>query len=489
MQSRPLLDGQGAPSSDPADSYYPEYNLYEIVYEPVTTSQWRMFPPERCDSLRFWESPEVFQPTMFLKNAGSRRVCNDCVWTVALVVAVLFLVILFAVLYFEHEPADVGVWRIWAMSFCLGLFWNSLEFVLFLFAPAALVRYSCFWVAGVSVLASIVPLVYGFFAAAAVPATVVLASIAFFLIYRGRLNFTVLILRFTLWRFFSVPVVTAWYVGLIIVAGISIFVGQTALYCLEMRMHWIIYVFIGAVYWFIVNVVGQIVYHIAAHLVGIAYFGRARQEQWVGLVWLRGFLYNLGIACFNAAILPFVQPLYWWTAPRVCHGLRRLAARACTGLDRRLTYPLDRGVIYSALFGVSRAEGTRRVAELDSKVYLRLLNSLCVADQVIGFAALVLELLTSVVVWTVIRVAKSKFLGTIEYVAAGIEFFITFGFLHIRRMVVKALVETILICFFELPERMISLSGEAEERLRKYYDEAIKKHCVRERGLFGPADG
>jgi hypothetical protein len=448
-----------------------------------------MFPPERCESLQFWESPEVFQPSMFLTNSGSRRVCNDCVWTVVLAIALLFLVILFTIVYFEHEPTDVGVWRIWAMSFCIGLFWNSLKFVLLLFTPAALIRHSCFWVAGVSVLTAIVPLVYQFFIAAAVPATVIVASVGFFVVYRERLNFTVLVVRFALWRFFTVPVVAAWYVGLIVVAGLSILVGQTALYCLEMRIHWIIYLFLGAVYWYLANVVGQIVYHIAAQLVGLTYFGRSRQEQWVCLVWLRAFLYNLGIACFNAAILPFVQPLHWWTAPRMCHWLRRLAARLCTGLDRALIYPLDRGVIYSAFFGVSRAEGARRVAELDSKVYLRLLNSLCVADQVIGFAALVLELSTSVVVWTVIRVSKSKFSGTIEYVAAGIGFFMTFGFLHIGRMVVKALVETLLICFFELPERMISLSGETEERLRKYYDETIQRHCVRESGLLGPADG
>jgi hypothetical protein len=111
----------------------------------------------------------------------------------------------------------------------------------------------------------------------------------------------------------------------------------------------------------------------------------------------------------------------------------------CGAIDRQLGYPGERGAVYSALFGISRAEGCRRVAEMDIRVYADLLSHSCHADALLGFVALIPEISTAVLAW----VAAGSIGGgrlVLRRVGAVLGFFVALALLNAvtRAVVIKS---------------------------------------------------
>jgi hypothetical protein len=146
----------------------------------------------------------------------------------------------------------------------------------------------------------------------------------------------------------------------------------------------------------------------------------------------------------------------------------------CGAIDRQLGYPGERGAVYSALFGISRAEGCRRVAEMDIRVYADLLSHSCHADALLGFVALILEVSTAVLAW----VAAGSIGGgrvVLRRVGAALGFFVAFALLNALRAFIRAVIETLFICFCEVPDAMANYASSADAALRREYDAAVRR--------------
>jgi hypothetical protein len=371
-----------------------DYTLYDIEYQTLTVSQWHIASPDQVGLFSFWDSRNRFEPSAFLANVQTLQQCNNCRCLIFLLICLTFLIVLFLFVFLHRKSgsfwgAYIGSSKIWAMAFCVGLFWNGVEFVLLLFIPSELIRFGVVGTALIAVGCTIFAFLKGVQQSVAMAIAVVVASMAFFAIYRHGATFSGFVTKFCLWRFFSVPVILIWYFGLLVVSVCAVFVGQIALYCTSLRISWAIFLPLGYVYWFLVNLVGQIIYHLIAQVAGVAYFTRTRRTQWRCRIWSRALVHNLGISVFNAAVIPLISPFYRWaqlTPNELRYRLRglpdclgRLVAGAftplhllgiciCIKFDQWLAFPSERGAVYSAFFGVPRAEGTRRIAEIDARV-------------------------------------------------------------------------------------------------------------------------
>jgi hypothetical protein len=332
---------------------------------------------------------------------------------------------------------------------------------------------------------------------------VALATACFHLLYSKGASYSAVMLRAVFARFFHLPAVLILSVGLLLSVGISVLAGALVYYAASLNWNGISYVVVLWAFWFLILVVGHVVFEAAAQIVAHVYFTHDSAVATIGRALPRAFGRNLGVAGFDSLLLPFFQPFYFWAKldpldlrarlsalpetvavviTNVFEVVHTIAVSVCGTLDRELTYPSERGAIYSALFGISRAEGCRRVAELDVKVYADLIGASCFVDQILGFAADVLEIATAIVGWVAAgRIGEAldeQPRLELKRVGAALGFFVAFAVLHIVRTFVRAVIETLFVCFYELPEQMAQFSPEVDACLRKEYEDAVQRKIV-----------
>jgi hypothetical protein len=300
--------------------------------------------------------------------------------------------------------------------------------------------------------------------------------------------------------FATFPLLIVLAVGFALSIIISVFGSIFVYYSASLGWNGIAYVPVIWAFWYLILLAGQIVYQLTAQLVALAYFTHESVMIGTGSVWKRAFGYNLGISGFNALLLPFFQPFYFWAKldplelrfrlraipeklaiviSNIFGVIHDIAVSICSMLDQELMYPNERGVIYSALFGITRSEGCRRVAEIDLRVYADLMSANCYADPLLGFMAEVLEIAMAILGWVVAAklgdVVEEESLLRIKRVGAALGFFVTFALLYILRTFVRAVIETLFICFYELPEQMSHYSADADAKIRKEYEDAVQR--------------
>jgi hypothetical protein len=310
-------------------------------------------------------------------------------------------------------------------------------------------------------------------------------------------------LRAAFSAFFQLPILLILIFGLFLSAAVSLLSCAAVYYSASLGWNGIVYVPLLWAFWFLVLLIGHVVYQASSHLVALSYFTHESATADTGRALVRAVGHSLGISGFNSLLLPFFQPLYFWARldplelrarlgclpetvaivmANVYAVVHAVAVSLCSTLDQELAYPSERGAIYSAIFGISRAEGCRRIAEIDVRVYADLMGAHCFVDQVIGFVAVVIEIATATVGWVAAGEIGDVLDGNarlrLKRVGAAFGFFVAFALLHVVRACVRAIVETLFVCFYELPEQMAQYAPAADINIRKEYEEAVQRKRV-----------
>jgi hypothetical protein len=117
-------------------------------------------------------------------------------------------------------------------------------------------------------------------------------------------------------------------------------------------------------------------------------------------------------------------------------------------LGRVFTWPSQRGIVHWAIFGIAAPQGYWRFAKIHSRFGTSSINTAWHVKSLVGVGVLGWSFSS-----TFVRGKGNRTQHThVTRVAVAFGFFCSFAIIHILRMVVARLADTLLICFAEDPE-------------------------------------
>jgi hypothetical protein len=335
-------------------------------------------------------------------------------------------------------------------------------------------------VALISVIAMTVSIILESYGPIGFAIVVILVSVFYFFFGATSSQYTGVVLAHIQKRFLSWHILASLFVALIVISFLAVFFGYFIWFVLIAQFSGALYAVALVFFWLTVRVFGEVIYQIVSHFAAINCFARGHSDFHGNIEPLnairRALFQNFGIACFNGIILPLVGPFYSCahvTAEDLAvrleflpGGLGKIIARlygcihvravsTCMELDKRFEWPERRGSVYSAVYGVPRVEGCRRIAENAAMKYARVLDRLCCVDNLLGFAGLGMETVAGFLAWAVAgRLFHADDASEIDdwavrRIVGALGFFTAFAVLHILRLTVGGLVDTLFVCCVE----------------------------------------
>jgi hypothetical protein len=295
-------------------------------------------------------------------------------------------------------------------------------------------------------------------------------------------------------RIISLLIPVSLIAALVTVSLISVLFGFIVRNAYLASQSAIVHIIVLVLFWLVIRTAAEVIYQLCAFLAAFNFFTSSRSDFHTvvrpGMGFQRALFQNFGISCFNAVILPFVGPFYTCahllvsdlearleflppavlgrivTAYRSIHGF---AVSACVRFDAALTWPDRRGSVYSAVFGVPRGEGCRRVAENAAFKYARVFDRLCCIDSLLGFVGLAIETATGFLGWAI----GGSIIPEIEKrrVAGAWGFFTAFAMLHTVRLAISGIIDAFFISYVEGKRAL--LQPDFEGLLDRRYETAI----------------
>jgi hypothetical protein len=481
-----------------------DYKLYDIAYETVTIRDWRMTPPDQAAASNFWQDSESFRAEQFSQNARAVSQLHTP-FAIIPIASIIFLTILFFIIAMAtrgdtlyHILADMSSSTL-AVAYVEAFVFVAVEALLMLYLPDIFMRFGMFIVLGLCLIGTIVAMVYGAYGAIGFFLFIaIFAAFYYFMMMKGA-AFSAIMLQYLHQMFVAWPCLLALGIAILAIGILGIFGSYLPLVTGDVGWFPLIAIFSIGSSWYTIQVFGQVIYQLLAQFVSLKYFTGSSNYPYFAWVF-RACYYNLGISAFNAFFLPLLFPIYAIAKvdpievrantkflpdkasrllSNIFHPIHNLAVTICRKLDKSLDYPSQRGAVYSAMFGISRADGCRRVAEIDSKFYADVMNVNCYIDYLLGFVGLVLEITAALTTWvTAGKLVNAEILGLtlkLRQIGGGLGFFMVYGFVHILRMAVGSIIDTTFICFFELPEGMGNRSQDAAARIPQEYEEGVQR--------------
>jgi hypothetical protein len=248
-------------------------------------------------------------------------------------------------------------------------------------------------------------------------------------------------------------------------------------------------------FWVLNLGVGEILYQFIGQVVAARILIGPRgsePRQWSHLMMLgRAMITNLGVVAFNATVWPLIRGFYVFAqvhpseveercgfCPTMgcCIGamyapFHRISVRICRWLDRVLATPSPRGALYSAMFGIPREAGSRRIAETDAKYFTALMGINCYIDYLVAYIGLLLAVSCASAGWGY----GAKFDEVSAHLWCAFGGFATFGFCNVVRMLLLGITDATFISYFENPEALLLVDRVTEERIRFEYEAGVRR--------------
>jgi hypothetical protein len=413
-------------------------------------------------------------------------------WFVTLLIAMIVLFVRIA-LRTRGVPDHIHyAGTLWGILLAIVFFLTAVEFFyLFLNSVAFLKAFPPLigFIALSSMIAAIVLTSYGSIGFAL---SILIVTAFYYFFTAPEVSFATEILKLICKRFLRSSVVRTLLAAALAASIFSVFYGFLTWFAFIGGWSPLLHFAAFAAAWLTTRLIGEVAYQVCAHHAALAFFASGRSDYraeaggWLGLA--RALGWNFGIACFNGITLPLLGPFYSCAhatvadvAGRVAFlpgGVGRLvlsgyrpvhgvAVRVCGWVDRALAWPDRRGSVYSAVFGVPREEGCRRVAENAAKKYARVFDRKYCIDSLLGFTGIAIEVAVGFLGWAIagaLAVGDAVvFAGDwkTRRLAAGWAFFTAFAVLHVARMVIAALVDTLFVCFTEARRQLQDPDFEA----------------------------
>jgi hypothetical protein len=499
-----------APVPDFSHPVAPEYKLYEIEYRLMSVEDWHSVPPDRTQYSYLWASPDRFRAISYLPNMKAKKCCPSPLGIV------YFLIVLAVPVYLavhvtrnaSQIVTDVKPYeKLWLAALSIPPVLALLE----LFAAEGIPMVFMLWGMWGASLFAIAGAVYCVLVKVYVGVGVIvfleLFALLFFIWMPPGAVFASEVLRFSRRIVFSLPVFFVFFVCFVLAGAVLALHGYIACHAADYKEKWWVYVVIVYTDWVLTLVVGQVLYQFVGQVVAARIFLGPRgsePREWSHVVMFgRALFTNIGIATFNATVLPFIRFFFALATVEPCEVAERLKFWRCAEgcitaiyrpfhmcglalaqcIDRALVYPNERAAIYASMFGIPRKPASRRVAETEANYFTSVMNVNCYIDYLVAFIGFFLAVACAFAGW-----AYGRKNGDLKHAWIGCALggFSVFGFFNTVRMLLLGISDAIFICFFENPEALALVSRDLEEIIKSEYEHGVERKrnvaLVRQRG-------
>jgi hypothetical protein len=489
--------------ADSSNRGTPLYKLYDIDYQIFTVQNWRARVTDRAPYSHLWAAPECFNGSTYLDNMKAATCCRSPVplfWFLILLAAPIAFAVYVTKDLDQIRDIVTPFKKLWIVILTIPPGLALLE----LFGSQALPRQFMRWgalAASVVSLAAAAPIViWGDLIALAPIGFLLIFAILFLIWMVPGTSFAAHMLRFSRRFVFRLPVLLTFCAFFILIGALAALHGYAACHAASSDWHPAVYIGFVYTFWVLVLAIGEVLYQFVAQVVAATIFCGPRGSEprrWSYLAMLTRALFgNLGVAAFNAAVLPWLKPCYSFAqidpsevAERLkfCSGFgrcvaavyspfHRIAVAFCEWLDRVLAWPSARAAVYSAMFGIPRRDAGMRVAEIDAKFYARVANVNCYIDYLVGFIGLLLAVAAAAAAWSYGKeVGLEQEKANFEWLAMAFAFLAVFAFFNLVRALFAGIVDASFICYFENPDAMLAVSSETEEVIRFEYEIGVRR--------------
>jgi hypothetical protein len=484
----------------------PRYRLYDNADSSRTYHFATDSPrdPEPSESTILWFNAQSFDQEVFHANSQKEKSCQCLVCGVLFYVELFTLFLLFIISCGKRN--NNGGWqgafpsvisRVFAVAFTEVVVFVGVYFVILILKDATFLKYSMIFVAAVSVLSLIFALIFGTWGAIGFVVVILGIAVVQFVCFPAPTAFSGEVIQWLRANVFYRQPVVLLVTSLFAVSIHSVFVGYTVYFGASLGWSVLFNVFVLLAYWHTVVVFGQVVYQTVALLFARQYFSGEAVTVNTVLLLQRAFVLNVGTSSVWAISLTVLAPVYFLArvSPnvlvtplpigqtlnhllmRIVYPLHSLAVKAAVWLDEKLKWPNQRGLVYCALFGISAPEGCRRVAELDARFHVNRINNGWIPNILIGVGGLCLEITCGFLTWGFAatflngRGVESDHIH-IKRTAGAFGFFLCFAFVHLCRMFLAGLVDTLFACFVECPGQLQRTDEQFAQKLEAQYEQS-----------------
>jgi len=506
--NQPLVQGQNS---------YQSYDYKNIQYQEISPDQWYNVPCQQTDYSSYWATPDSFQPQTFSQNTRSESKWNDFGWNIAFWINFLITLVLFA--YLSTKPINSDYSINGGSNSSAILLDNSTNSTTFNINTKNIL--SCVGVGvGVGIVLNILHLVYAFFAPVFYVHAGLIMDLLLSVIVTGILIYICKIYLFLIFPVFMFIFALCWYciarkyikisaailkvsikivlkypatIGVLLLQGIFSTV-ITGFFCylvflvIATEITPYILIYFALSYLWISLCFGYVAYMTVAGVASSWYFLNDTEympKNPTGASFKRAMTTSFGSASEAAFILAVIQLLRTLAemdttsssdngiATLVICCLKCIAICILSCLERIFGILNRYALIYCATYGIPYIEGCKRVIENFVTKFIDVLLSSCVISQVCAFALITFTVIGGFAGYGLGYVVSNK---SSAYALWGCVFSVVFTLclfvIFMQPMIVTA--DTLLVCYSENPERLLTTAAELAEELKNTYRDQLR---------------
>jgi hypothetical protein len=488
-----------AQAAGPADAGAYAYDPYNVQYRPMDLTEWHQVQADQSAYSNMWESPAAFQPATFSQNTRAESSCKDACWALVFALNFVATVILIAVIASNYRGSDAGpsapreseigdatARRVLGGAIGVGIGINVVHYLYATCAPFAYIRWGVIFGLVVSVACAIIPVIAGNPAFILFPVLMVPIWLIYYCILRSRFELSAAVLQVAtrlICRYpstlFLALVQGALEIG--ITAGILLAIRMAS----QLGMSPFVYVYLIFSFLWISITLAYVVYLTFAGLAGSWYFLTGTDYEPKSPVWesfKRAATSSLGSAALAAFILAVIQLLKVLARSRHRHDegcvvaiLRCCALCILNCLESCVKWMTRYALIYCGVFGVPFGEGCRRWAELSVKKFAEVIVNGCVIGEAIGLNFLMFVIGGALLGYGIGNLGfdhepDDHRIAVLFALATAATTLAVFSVLEKQ---IRALSDTIIVCFVEAPERLQSSALELYRLLADFYGKEL----------------
>jgi hypothetical protein len=477
-----------------------EYNTYEVQYRPMQVSEWGNVRADPSPYSEMWESPQAFEPARFSENTKVHKTWNDLCWTIVFWLNFIGTIVAIAVVAGryrnEHENVQAATESrltkdqlptIIGGSVGMGVAVNVVHYIYATCAPLGYIKCGALLGVVFSIVFSLIPVLAGHVVFIIFPILMIPIWLLYYCLSRLYFELSAAVLQVStrlICRYpstiFLVVLEGVWQ--LIITIGIAVTIGLAS----QIEITPFIYVYLVFSFLWISLTFGYVVYVTLCGLAGSWYFLTDTQYEPSSPVWesfKRAMTTSFGsaaLAAFILAVIELLKALARGGGGRdenvIVTVLRCCALCILSILEACVKWINRYALIYCATFGVPFKEGCRRWAELSVKKFVDVIVSGCVIGRAVTI---------NFVLFTVGGAVLSYGIGSLVYKdepwhrsSAAIAMalagaMVSLAIFLVLEQPIRALSDTILVCFAEAPERLSSSASELYSLLTGFYSRAV----------------
>lgn len=488
----------------------------------MTIQEWGSVPSDPSPYSAMWDSPEAFGPSSFSENTTSRVECNDLCWAVLFFLNLAATVAVFAyvgVSWREVYDAELEAHNttnatqqlrfvaanatnpledlprqsyMTVLATCIGVSAgaNIIHLLYVTFASYAYIKFG-FLVGVILGFLFVIPLLMnGLVVAIVFPCLMALISLILFLVLRRYFQLSAVVLsqasRIICRNPGILGVVLLQGILTVAVSGAYVFAVFCVAYC---ELSGAIYVYLLFSYLWVSITIGYVAYLTASGLGATWYFLNGTDcypESPVLGSLKRASTTSFGSACIAGLLLAIVWLLRIFVlAPSKKQGcfitcLKVIAICLLRCIDNCIGFVTRYGLIYCATFGVPFREGCRRWTELSTRKFADLIMRGLVIGHALIYNFVLFVVGATILGFGIARGAVTDASDLTGQLAAVGTLVLTIAIFSIFQQPIRAISDTLLVCFAEDPDRLKSSAEELYDRLASRYGKAVAEAAARD---------